>query len=48
MLTIKQCRVILEKDSIKKYTDEEITAIREFFYKLAKLNIEHIKEQVKK
>ena len=47
MLTIKQCCQILEKESDKKYNDEEVSMIREFLYKLAKLNVEHIKFQQK-
>ena len=45
MLTINQCRDVLEKNNSKKYTDESIAAIRDFLYKLAMLNVEHIKQQ---
>jgi len=39
MLTLKECR---EKLQNKTYSDEEILAIRDFLYKLAKLNVQYI------
>jgi hypothetical protein len=44
MLTIKECREKLQNTT---YSDEEILAIRDFLYKLAKLNVQYIKETLK-
>jgi hypothetical protein len=53
MLTIQKCREILEKNNEdlpkeekKINTDEEIIAIREWMYKMAKINIDYIKEKL--
>jgi hypothetical protein len=46
MLTIKECREILNEEK-RKYTDEEVKAIRDFLYKLGLLNIEIIKHKLK-
>ena len=44
MLTLKECREKLQNTT---YSDEEILAIRDFLYKLAKLNVQYIKETLK-
>lgn len=46
MLNLKQCKEIL-KETGKKYTDEEVLAIRDFFYKLARINVQYIKDKLK-
>ena len=45
MLALKQGREKLN-DSEKKYTDEQVLAIRDFFYKLAKINVDYINEKL--
>ena len=47
MLTLKQCRDKLKEDG-KGFTDEQILAIRDYLYKLARINIDYIKEKTKK
>ena len=46
MLNIKQCREQL-KETGSKFTDEEVLAIRDFFYKLARINVQYIKDKLK-
>lgn len=36
MLSIEECKKVLEKNG-EKYTDNEIKAIRDFLYKMAKI-----------
>ena len=40
MLTINQCKDILEENSTKKYTDEEVKQIRYLLYKIGHLEYE--------
>lgn len=40
MLTIEQCSKILNQNSNVRYTKDEIKAIREFLYAMAKLQCE--------
>ena len=53
MLTIEKCKEILnrknnkEKDS-RVYSDEEIIKIRDFFYHLAKIDLETFRDSFKK
>jgi hypothetical protein len=47
MLSLEECKKKLHNNE-KKYTDEEVQAIREFLYKLGYLNIEYIKSKIKK
>ena len=44
MLTIKECRKEI-KNNGKKYTDDEITQIRDFFYEMSKLVCKTIKAE---
>jgi uncharacterized protein YpuA (DUF1002 family) len=46
MLTIKQCREKLKNNGVE-FTDEQVLAIRNFLYKLAKINIDYIKDKIK-
>jgi hypothetical protein len=46
MLNLKQCKEIL-KETGNKYKDEEVLAIRDFFYKLARINAQYIKDKLK-
>jgi uncharacterized protein YpuA (DUF1002 family) len=46
MLNLKQCKEIL-KETGNKYNDEEVLAIRDFFYKLARINVQYIKDKLK-
>ncbi|MBU0489889.1 MAG: hypothetical protein KKA07_08245 [Bacteroidetes bacterium] len=45
MLTLNQCKDIL-KETGKKYSDEQVQAIRDFFYKMASINVQYIKEKL--
>jgi len=48
MLSIKKCRKILGK-KYDHLTDEQIEEIRDYFYELAKINIDiirHVKEKI--
>ncbi|MBU0489094.1 MAG: hypothetical protein KKA07_08115 [Bacteroidetes bacterium] len=45
MLNLKQCKDIL-KETGKKYSDEQVLAIRDFFYKMARINVQYIKEKL--
>jgi len=46
MLTLKECKEKLQnKDKI--YSDEEVLAIRDYLYHLARINIQYIKETLK-
>jgi hypothetical protein len=40
MLSITKCKNILEDDGVSKYTDEEVSQIREFLYNAARMVIE--------
>ena len=46
MLSIKQCRAILEEDG-KTYSDAQIIALREVLYKLAEIDYNQFKEYLK-
>lgn len=46
MLTLKQCREKLPDDG-KEFTDEQVLAIRDYFYKMAQINIDYIKAKIK-
>jgi len=46
MLTINECKEKL-KNNEKEYSDEEVQAIRDYFYMLARINIDFIKEKQK-
>jgi len=46
MLTIKECKEKLKNEN-RAYTDEEILAIRDYLYKLARINIDFINEKRK-
>jgi hypothetical protein len=46
MLTLKQCREKLSNNG-KEFTDEQVLAIRDYFYKRAKIKIDYIKEKLK-
>lgn len=46
MLSIKQCRAILEKNG-RKYTDEEVKALRELLYKMGKVDYLTFKSKVR-
>tara|TARA_X000000950_G_C13889314_1_gene650185 strand:+ start:1971 stop:2120 length:150 start_codon:yes stop_codon:yes gene_type:complete len=41
MLSVKKCKKILEDNSSKKYTDDEVQQIREFLYKSSEIIIEN-------
>jgi len=45
-LNLKQCKEIL-KETGNKYNDEEVLAIRDFFYKLARINVQYINDKLK-
>lgn len=44
MLTLEQCKKILNDGSKRKFKDEEVKQLREFLYQLAELQLE-IKQQ---
>ncbi len=46
MLTLKQCREKLYNNG-KEYTDEQVLAIRDYLYKLARIKLDFIKEKLK-
>jgi hypothetical protein len=46
MLTLKQCREKL-KNNGGEFTDEQALAIRDFLYKLGRINIDYIKFKFK-
>lgn len=46
MLTIKQCREKLNENGIE-FTDEQIVAIRDFLYKLARINVDYVKINIR-
>jgi DNA-directed RNA polymerase subunit F len=41
MLTIQECKKILEKDGTK-YSDEEVEILRDILYKIAEIDIQQI------
>jgi uncharacterized protein YpuA (DUF1002 family) len=47
MLTLKQCREKLPNNG-KMFTDEQVLAIRDYFYQMARINIDYIKAKLKK
>jgi hypothetical protein len=53
MITIEKCREILEKNNkdlpklkVSVYSDEEIVYIRDFLYKMARINIDYVNEKL--
>jgi len=46
MLNIKECRVLL-KEKGKTYNDDQVQAIRDFLYQLARINVQYIKEKLR-
>lgn len=46
MLTIKECKEKLKNDK-RTYNDEEVQAIREYLYQLARINVDFINEKLK-
>lgn len=46
MLTLKECRELLNETG-KKYKDAEVLAIRDFFYKLARINADYIQQKLR-
>jgi hypothetical protein len=44
MLSIEKCKKVLQEKG-KKYTDEEVKAIRELLYKLGRIDYQCYKEQ---
>jgi len=40
MLTLEECKKILNDGSSKKYKDDEVKQLREFLYQLAELQLE--------
>ncbi|MPM30192.1 hypothetical protein SDC9_76740 [bioreactor metagenome] len=46
MLNIKECRELL-KEKGKTYNDDQVQAIRDFLYNLARINVQYIKEKLR-
>jgi len=46
MLNIKECRELL-KEKGKTYNDDQVQAIRDFLYQLARINVQYIKEKLR-
>jgi len=46
MLPLKECKEKLQNTD-KTYSDEEVLAIRDYLYQLARINIQYIKETLK-
>ncbi|HBG69939.1 MAG TPA: hypothetical protein DHV29_09735 [Bacteroidales bacterium] len=46
MLNIKECRELL-KEKGKAYNDDQVQAIRDFLYNLARINVQYIKEKLR-
>ena len=44
MITIEECKKILGV-SAKEYTEEQLKSIRDFFYKLAQINFDFLKQK---
>lgn len=42
MITLKKCRELLDKKK-EKYTDQQLEVIRKFLIRMAKMNLEYIK-----
>jgi len=40
MLTLEQCKKILNNGSNRKYKDEEVKQLRDYLYQLAELQLE--------
>jgi len=45
MLNLNQCRKKIINNGAE-FTDEQVLAIREFLYKLGRINIEYIKDKI--
>lgn len=43
MLNLEKCKKILQKDSKKNYTDEEVKQIRDLLYKIGELDYQIFK-----
>jgi len=46
MLSIKQCKAILEKNG-NKYTEAQVKALRELLYKLGEIEYNYFKDTMK-
>ena len=46
MLNIQECRELL-KEKGKTYNDDQVQAIRDFLYNLARINVQYIKEKLR-